>query len=145
MVMATSFLSVTVDQAEFAAGFCAPPSVFQTCPTGLDANRSQKAFFVGAQIAATSVAVFDPRQKAEPPCPYVQPSARRRNLMRIFERLRARGSRGASVERRLFEAIIADLASKLDEPKLDEPMTPPVVSESKLAWFSGRSTDDKPH
>jgi hypothetical protein len=75
----------------------------------------------------------------------VQRSARRRNLMRIFERLRARGSRGASVERRLFEAIIADLASKLDEPKFNEPMTPPVVSESELAWSSGRSTDDRPH
>jgi hypothetical protein len=60
--------------------------------------------------------------------------------MRIFERLRAHGSRGASVERRLFEAIIADLAGKLDET-----ITPPVVPESKLAWSSARSTDDKPH
>jgi len=65
--------------------------------------------------------------------------------MRIFERLRARGRRGASVERRLFEAIIADLASKLDEPNLFEPMTAPVVSENKLAWISRRASDDTSH
>lgn len=65
--------------------------------------------------------------------------------MRIFERLRARGRRRASVERRLFEAIIADLASKLDEANLFEPMTAPVVSENKVAWFSRHSTDDTSH
>lgn len=65
--------------------------------------------------------------------------------MRIFERLRARGRRGASIERRLFEAIIADRASRLDEPNLLEPMMAPVASENKVAWFSGRLTDDKSH
>lgn len=65
--------------------------------------------------------------------------------MRIFERLRARGRRRASAERRLFEAIIADLASKLDEANLFEPMTAPVVSENKIAWLSLRSIDDKSH
>jgi hypothetical protein len=105
----------------------------------------RKAFFVGAQIAAASVALFDPRcliqdKKPQRLSPIVQRSARRRNLMRIFERLRARGARRASIERRLFETIITDLASKLDET-----MASPVVSEARLAWSSGRSTDEKPH
>ena len=109
-------------------------------PIGLDANRSQNALFVAAQIAATSTGLFDPRQKAEPRYPYRSSIGQTEDLMRIFERLRARGSRGASVERRLLEAIIADLASKFDEP-----ITPPLVSDSKPAWFSARSSDDKPH
>ncbi len=60
--------------------------------------------------------------------------------MRIFERLRARGGKDASVERRLIEAIIADLSSKLDEPA-----TPPSASESKVAPLVRRPTDDQRH
>lgn len=59
--------------------------------------------------------------------------------MRIFERLRAHRRKGASVERRLFEAITADLLNSLEEAS-----APPVVGLSLVRVKQGAQMELAP-